>query len=109
MYLHDVADDELSFTKEDMHLGKHTGLDFGLMWQFNVGFLPECERKLHEQMNSQQTSQPQTNQPPPPPPPPLPATNGYQQNGSKNGRNRKDSHRFIIIIFRYLTCLSHFD
>uniref|UniRef100_A0A915ECQ3 CCR4-NOT transcription complex subunit 4 n=1 Tax=Ditylenchus dipsaci TaxID=166011 RepID=A0A915ECQ3_9BILA len=36
MYLHHVANDQLSFTKEDMHLGKHI----------------ECERKLHEQMNT---------------------------------------------------------
>lgn len=40
MYLHDVADDELSFTKEDMHQGKHT----------------ECERRLHEQMLSNQAA-----------------------------------------------------
>ncbi|KAI1717742.1 RING/Ubox like zinc-binding domain-containing protein [Ditylenchus destructor] len=38
MYLHEVADEELSFTKDDMHQGKHT----------------ECERKLHEQMNALQ-------------------------------------------------------
>lgn len=40
MYLHEVADEELSFTKDDMHQGKHT----------------ECERKLHEQMNALQQS-----------------------------------------------------
>lgn len=34
MYLHDIAEEEISFTKEDMHAGKHT--DF--------------ERKLHEQL-----------------------------------------------------------
>ncbi|CAD5225764.1 unnamed protein product [Bursaphelenchus xylophilus] len=34
MYLHEIADDEISFTKEDMHAGKHT----------------EYERKLHEQL-----------------------------------------------------------
>uniref|UniRef100_A0A183BPC7 CCR4-NOT transcription complex subunit 4 n=1 Tax=Globodera pallida TaxID=36090 RepID=A0A183BPC7_GLOPA len=36
MYLHDVAEEEISFTKEDMHQGKHT----------------EYERRLHEQMGS---------------------------------------------------------
>lgn len=34
MYLHDVAEEEISFTKEDMHQGKHT----------------EYERRLYEQM-----------------------------------------------------------
>lgn len=34
MYLHEVAEEEISFTKEDMHQGKHT----------------EYERRLHEQM-----------------------------------------------------------
>jgi CCR4-NOT transcription complex subunit 4 len=34
MFLHEVAEDELSFTKDDMHQGKHA----------------EYERKLHEQM-----------------------------------------------------------
>lgn len=24
MYLHDIADDDISFTKDDMHMGKHT-------------------------------------------------------------------------------------
>lgn len=39
MYLHEVAEDELSFTKEDMQQGKHT----------------ECERRLHEQLNNSQS------------------------------------------------------
>jgi CCR4-NOT transcription complex subunit 4 len=34
MYLHKIAEPEASFTKEDMHAGKHT----------------EYERKLHEQL-----------------------------------------------------------
>lgn len=39
MYLHEVAEDEISFTKDDMHQGKHT----------------DYERRLHEQMaNSSQ-------------------------------------------------------
>lgn len=36
MFLHEVADPELSFTKEDMGHGKHA----------------EYERKLHEQMTT---------------------------------------------------------
>jgi CCR4-NOT transcription complex subunit 4 len=36
MYLHEVAEDEISFTKEDMHQGKHT----------------EYERRLQEQMTN---------------------------------------------------------
>jgi hypothetical protein len=35
MYLHEVAEGEISFTKEDMHQGKHT----------------EYERRLHEQID----------------------------------------------------------
>jgi CCR4-NOT transcription complex subunit 4 len=78
MYLHEVADDELSFTKEDMQQGKHT----------------ECERKLHDQMlsqtksdqpNSHQHQQTQVfhnSQ--------QPHVNGYS-NGSKASRNRNDS------------------
>lgn len=40
MYLHEVAEEELSFTKDDMRQGKHT----------------EYEKKLHEQVLSQQPS-----------------------------------------------------
>ncbi|KAF7639837.1 hypothetical protein Mgra_00000757 [Meloidogyne graminicola] len=39
MYLHEVADDKISFTKEDMHQGKHT----------------EYERRLHEKRMSPST------------------------------------------------------
>lgn len=71
MYLHDVADNDLSFTKDDMHQGRHT----------------EMERKLHEQMNAQSQQQlaPTSQQPP------IPVSNGCS-NGSKNGRSRTDSH-----------------
>lgn len=41
MYLHEVAEDEISFTKDDMHQGKHT----------------EYERRLHEQMAASTNSQ----------------------------------------------------
>lgn len=37
MFLHEVAAEDLSFTKEDMHAGKHA----------------EYERKLHDQMNTE--------------------------------------------------------
>lgn len=42
MYLHDVADMEVSFTKDDMHLGRHN----------------EYERKLAEQLLGPSSKQP---------------------------------------------------
>uniref|UniRef100_A0A915DJB2 CCR4-NOT transcription complex subunit 4 n=1 Tax=Ditylenchus dipsaci TaxID=166011 RepID=A0A915DJB2_9BILA len=69
MYLHEVADDELSFTKEDMHLGKHT----------------ECEKKLHDQMNTTTTH----SQPPQPV-----NSNGSSSTEVKNGRIEK-THKVI--------------
>ena len=40
MYLHEVAEDEVSFTKEDMMKGRHT----------------ELERRLHEKLMTRQQS-----------------------------------------------------
>lgn len=52
MYLHEVAEEEISFTKEDMHQGKHT----------------DYERRLHEQMvlSVGGSSNSKSQQPPPP-------------------------------------------
>ncbi|CAI4227426.1 unnamed protein product [Auanema sp. JU1783] len=48
MYLHDIAEDDISFTKEDMHLGKHT----------------EYEKKLIDLVLNKR-NQPQDRKPPP--------------------------------------------
>ena len=61
MYLHEVAEEEISFTKEDMHQGKHT----------------EYERRLHEQMMGTTGQQG--------------ASNSYQNSGREMLKNRTNS------------------
>lgn len=40
MYLHDTADNDISFTKEDMHAGKHSDyerrLDYTIYYQLQL-------------------------------------------------------------------------
>uniref|UniRef100_U5EUH9 CCR4-NOT transcription complex subunit 4 n=1 Tax=Corethrella appendiculata TaxID=1370023 RepID=U5EUH9_9DIPT len=66
MYLHDLGDSEASFTKEEMHQGKHQ----------------EYEKRLHEIQQAQALQQPQTNGVTTPP---VTQTNGLITNGTTKG------------------------
>ncbi|CAD5218476.1 unnamed protein product [Bursaphelenchus okinawaensis] len=58
MYLHEIADDEISFTKEDMHAGKHTDFERKLHEQLAERARMESIRKrVHKQSESDLTSQ----------------------------------------------------
>lgn len=44
MYLHDVADEEISFTKEDMHAGRHSEYEKKLLETVLPPIAPEKKR-----------------------------------------------------------------
>ncbi|CAD5213143.1 unnamed protein product [Bursaphelenchus okinawaensis] len=57
-YLHEIADDEISFTKEDMHAGKHTLFERKLHHQLaERSRMESIKKKAHKQSEADRKSQ----------------------------------------------------